>query len=66
MPVKELTEDIDNDILEGHMSASLGHLGIISYRTGRKPRFDPDKEKFVKDPEADKLLTRNYRKPFRF
>jgi len=57
-------EDLDNDILEGHMSASLGHLGIISYRTGRKLRFDPEREKFIKDPEADKLLTRNYRKPF--
>jgi predicted dehydrogenase len=57
-------EDLDNDILEGHMSAALGHLGVISYRTGRKLIFNPEKEKFVKDPEADKLLTRIYRKPY--
>lgn len=57
-------EDLDNDILEGHMSAALGHLGIISYRTGRKLTFNSEVEKFVNDPEADKLLTRNYRKPF--
>jgi len=37
-------EDLDNDILEGHMSAALGHLGVISYRTGRKLVFDPDSE----------------------
>jgi hypothetical protein len=57
-------EDLDNDILEGHMSAALGHLGVISYRTGRKLKFDPSAEKFVNDPEADKYLTRNYRKPY--
>ena len=57
-------EDLDNEILEGHMSASLGHLGVISYRTGKKLLFNPEKEKFVNDPEADKLLTRIYRKPY--
>jgi hypothetical protein len=57
-------EDLDNDILEGHMSAALGHLGVISYRTGRKLIFNSGAEKFVNDPEADKLLTRNYRKPY--
>ena len=32
--------------------------------TGRKLMFDPISEKFVNDPEADKLLTREYRKPY--
>jgi len=27
-------------------------------------KFDPQKEKFIGAPEADKLLTREYRKPF--
>jgi predicted dehydrogenase len=57
-------EDLDNEILEGHLSASLGHLGIISYRTGRKLQFRPEAEKFVNDPEADNFLTRDYRKPY--
>jgi predicted dehydrogenase len=57
-------EDLDNEILEGHMSAALGHLGVISYRTGRKLQFNPVSERFVNDPEADKLLTREYRKPY--
>ena len=59
-------EDLDCDIAEGHLSASIGHLGIISYRTGRKLEFNPSTEKFVNDPEADKLLTREYRKPYVF
>jgi predicted dehydrogenase len=57
-------EELDNDILEGHMSAALGHLGVISYRTGRKLTFDSQTEKFINDPEADKLLTRKYRAPY--
>ncbi len=57
-------EDLDNEIIEGHLSASLGHLGVISYRTGRKLIFNPETEKFVQDLEADKLLTREYRKPY--
>ena len=57
-------EELDNDILEGHMSAALGHLGVISCRTGRPLTFDSAKEKFVNDKEADLLLTRKYREPF--
>lgn len=57
-------EDLDNDILEGHMSAALGHLGVISYRTGRKLTFNSENEKFVNDPEADKFLSRSYRAPY--
>lgn len=56
-------EDLDCDIAEGHLSACIGHLGNISYRVGRKLIFDPDTEKFINDSEADKLLTRDYRKP---
>ena len=57
-------EDLYCDILEGHMSTTLGHLANISYRTGRKLTFDPDKEQFVGDEEANRYLTREYRKPY--
>jgi hypothetical protein len=58
-------EDLDNDILKGHMSAALGHLALISYRTGRKLTFNPTTETFVNDKEADKYLKREtYRKPY--
>lgn len=57
-------ENIDKPMIDGHLSASLCHLGIISYRMGRELNFDPEKEKFIKDKEADKLLTRKYREPY--
>ena len=50
-------EDLYCDILEGHMSSTLGHLANISYRTGRKLTFDPDKEQFVADQEANGYLS---------
>ena len=44
----------------------MAHLGNIAYRTGRKLNFDPVKEKFINDKEADAMLTREYRAPFSF
>ena len=52
------------DALEGHLSSALPHLANISYRVGRGLTFDPKNEKFVDDKDADKLLTREYRKGF--
>lgn len=52
------------DIREGFYSCALIHLGNISYRLGRSLEFDPEKMKFVNDPQADALLTRQYREPY--
>ncbi len=38
------------------------HLGLISYRLKRKLRWNPDKEKFIGDSEANALLSRKPRK----
>jgi predicted dehydrogenase len=101
-------EDLHADILEGHMSSALCHLGNISYRLGtmqsfnkktkafgddkeayetlarmeehlkqnlvpldqppchigRKLAFDPLTEMFGNNPEANAMLTREYRKGF--
>jgi len=58
-------QDLNADVLEGHMSASMMHLGNIAYRTGRKLTFDGKSEKFVNDKDADTYLTRlEYRKPY--
>src|SRR2546426_2038932 len=103
--------ELHADILEGHQSTALCHVGNISYRLGHPSladeiqkqlaqlkvtddvletfqrtrqhlaendvdlekskltlgpllRLDSDKEKFVHNPTADALLTRDYRKPF--
>ncbi len=57
-------EDLRVDIEEGHLSTVHAHLANISFRLGRSLRFNPKTERFVNDPEADKFLTREYRKPY--
>jgi len=49
-----------------HRSASVGHLGVIAIKTGRKIRFDPEKEKIVGDAAAERLLGRSYRSPWHY
>jgi hypothetical protein len=39
-------------------------MANISYRLGRGLKFKGDTEKFVNDPEADEMLTRQYRNPY--
>jgi predicted dehydrogenase len=56
--------DLHCDILEGHLSSCLPHLGNIAYRLDRKLDFNGQYEKFVNDSEADSYLTRNYRAPY--
>jgi hypothetical protein len=102
------TGDLAADILEGHLSSALCHLGNISYRLGanvplaeaesrlaansetaetfdrfkrhladnglpldatpiqfgRQLQIDPATEHFVGSPDADSLLSRDYRSPF--
>ncbi len=100
--------DLNADILEGHISAGLCHMGNISYRVGKQSKpeeiraaiksdkgaietfermashldangvdlektkatlgavlmMDTKSEKFKNNSAANKLLTRDYRKPF--
>ena len=49
------------DIEIGHLSATLCHLGNIATRVGRTLRFDPASEQIASDPEANALVTREYR-----
>jgi predicted dehydrogenase len=57
-------EDQHAPITEGAISTTLVHLANISYRVGRTLHFDAASYSCVGDPEANKLFTRNYRKPF--
>jgi predicted dehydrogenase len=50
----------------GHRSASLCHLGVIAIRLGRKLNWDPVKEEFVGDKEADGYLHRELRRPWTY
>jgi predicted dehydrogenase len=58
------TEDQNGPVETAHLSSALAHLGNIAYRLERVLKFDPAKEKFIGDREADAMLTRKYRAPF--
>jgi predicted dehydrogenase len=49
----------------GHRSASVCHLGNIGYRLRRTLKWDPEKERFAADDEANKLVTRAMRDPWK-
>ena len=101
-------QDLNADILEGHLSSALCHTGNISYQLGKKQspeeiqeqikasasatesyermlahleannidlvktpltmgvmlKMDPQTERFVNNDAANKMLTRDYRKPY--
>lgn len=55
---------LNGPVETAYMAAALAHLGNISYRLGRSLTFDPTKELFVGDKEANAMLTRKYRAPY--
>lgn len=50
----------------GHRSVSVCHLGSIALRTGRKLSWDPEKEQFVGDADANSYVARAMRKPWSY
>ena len=52
------------DIEIGAHIARISHLGNISYRLGRKVFWDPDKQQFINDDEANYLVNAHYRAPW--
>ncbi len=53
-----------SDVATMHRSTSVGLLGDISYKLGRKLTWDSESEQFPDDAEANKFLTKEYRKPW--
>ncbi|MGH9628719.1 MAG: Gfo/Idh/MocA family protein, partial [Bryobacteraceae bacterium] len=54
---------LNADIEIGARSAAFCHLANIAYRVGRTLNMGQDGH-FANDPEADALLTRDYRAPY--
>ena len=52
------------DIEEGALSCNLMHLANISYRLGRTLNWDEKTWTVKNDPEANQMLTRDYRAPY--
>ncbi len=53
-----------SDIEDGHLASATPHLGNLSLRLGRSLQFDPETERILNDPEADRMLMRQYRAPW--
>jgi predicted dehydrogenase len=56
-------KDLHDEIGNAHISAAMCHIANISYRVGRKLTLTAG-PKFANDAEANKLMTRDYRKPY--
>jgi hypothetical protein len=52
------------DVAIAHRATSLCNLGNLAYRLGRKLRWDPEKEEFLGDEEANRMRHYPYREPW--
>jgi len=52
------------DVEIGHRTTTICHLGNIARWTGRKLYWDPEKELFVGDEDANTYLQRSMRAPW--
>ncbi len=48
----------------GHRSCTVCLLGEIAMRLGRKLKWDPEREQFTNDAEADRMVSRAMRSPW--
>ena len=69
--LKSLAMAKTNDNVGETLERTLAHLkdngvdpAMTKIQLGRQLGFDPDTEQFIEAPDADKMLTRDYRKPF--
>ncbi|MCP4643990.1 MAG: gfo/Idh/MocA family oxidoreductase, partial [bacterium] len=53
------------DIEQGHISSASCILANIAMKVGRTLVYDPEKREVVGDPEANALLARPYRAPWK-
>jgi hypothetical protein len=63
--VKERKKQPICDVVVGHRSVTVCHLGAIALRSGKKLQWDPVKEVFVGDADANKWLSREMRAPWK-
>ena len=48
----------------GHRSGSACILGYLAMRSGRRLKWDPEREQFLNDEAANKMLSRPFRSPW--
>jgi predicted dehydrogenase len=57
-------QDLTAEIEIGAISAALCHMANIAYRTNKKLDWDAAKRQFAGASDANKLISREYRKPY--
>jgi myo-inositol 2-dehydrogenase / D-chiro-inositol 1-dehydrogenase len=62
--VKDRTQPI-SDVYSHHRCASNCHMANIAMKLGRRLQWDPKKEEFLKDEEANAMRTREQREEFK-
>lgn len=62
--IKARTVETTCNVRYGHRLTKLGLLSNIAYRTGRRLTWDDSKERFIGDSDADRYLSRKFRKPY--
>jgi len=60
--LKRSTAALSADV--AHRSTTTCHVANICLRPGRNMRWNPQTERFVNDPEADKMISRPMRRPW--
>ena len=50
--------------MNGHRSCTLVNMGILAIRLGRTLNFDPDKQVFIDDEAANRLIHQPMRGPW--
>jgi predicted dehydrogenase len=55
-----------SDIEEIQRSTNVSLLGMLAYKLGRSIDWDGAKEQIIGDPDANKLLSRDYRGPWKY
>lgn len=58
------TSDQNGPVETAHTASALAHVANVAFRRGTMLEFDPVKEQFVNDAEANRLLRDSYRKGF--
>ncbi|HEV3168381.1 MAG TPA: Gfo/Idh/MocA family oxidoreductase [Isosphaeraceae bacterium] len=61
--IKSRNSTVSN-LESGHKTATACHLANISMKVGRSLRWDAAREEILGDPEASRLLTKEYRAPW--
>ena len=57
-------QDPVSPVEEGHAASTIGNVADIALRLGRRLQWDPARDRFVSDDEANNMLSRASRSPW--